>query len=49
MTTEPVNVVNVRAVQPVATCRQPPYLHKPAIVKLLLLTYGFKLRSAFLY
>jgi len=26
-----------RAVQPVATRRQSPYLHKPAIVKLLLL------------
>jgi len=28
-----------RPVQPVATCRQSPYLHKPAIVKLLLLIY----------
>jgi len=38
-----------RTVQPVATCRQSPYVHKPAIVKLLLLIYGFKFRSAFLY
>jgi len=38
-----------RALQPVATCRQSPYGHKPAIAKLLLLTYGFKFRSAFLY
>ena len=26
------NSINTRAVQPVATCRQSPYLHKPAIV-----------------
>jgi len=38
----------ISAVQPVATCHQSPYLHKPAIVKLLLLIYGFKFRSAFL-
>ena len=38
-----------RTVQPVATCRQSPYVHKPAIVELLLLIYGFKFRSAFLY
>jgi len=36
-----------RTVQPVATCRQSPYVHKPAIVKLLLLIYGFQFRSAF--
>jgi len=34
-------------VQPVATCRQSPYVHKPAIVKLLLLIYSFQSRSAF--
>jgi len=34
-------------VQPVATCRQSPYLHKPAIVKLLLLIYSFQFRYAF--
>jgi len=28
----------------VATCRQLPYLHKPAIVKLLLLIYSFQFR-----
>jgi len=28
-----------RTVQPVATCRQSPYVHKPVIVKLLLLIY----------
>jgi len=33
----------------VATCRQLLYRHKPAIVKLLLLLYGFKFRCAFLY
>ena len=33
--------------QPVATCRQSPYLHKPAVVKLLSLIYSFQLRSAF--
>jgi len=32
-------------VQPVATCRQSPYVHKPAIVKLLLLIYSFQFRS----
>ena len=32
-------------VQPVATCRHSPYVHKPAIVKLLLLIYGFKFTS----
>ena len=32
--------VLTRTVQPVATCRQSPYVHKPAIVKLLLLIYG---------
>jgi len=36
-----------RPVQPVATCRQSPYLHKPAIVKLLLFIYSFQFRSAF--
>ena len=36
-----------RTVQPVATCRQSPYVHKPAIVKLLLLIYSFQFRSAF--
>jgi len=36
-----------RTVQPVATCRQSPYVHKPAIVKLLLLIYGFKNRVCF--
>jgi len=41
--------VRTRTVQPVATCRQSPYRHKPAIVKLLLLIFGFKFRSAFLY
>jgi len=34
-------------VQPVATCRQSPYDHKPAIFKLLLLIYSFQFRSAF--
>jgi len=34
-------------VQPVATCRQSPYLHKPAIVKLLLLIHSFQFRSPF--
>jgi len=29
-----------RTVQPVATCRQSPYVRKPAIVKLLLFIYG---------
>jgi len=29
-------------VQPVATCRQSPYRHKPAIVKLLLLLFYTK-------
>ena len=33
---------STRTVQPVATCRQSPYLHKPAIVKLLLLIYSFQ-------
>ena len=28
--------ISTRTVQPVATCRQSPYVHKPAIVKLLL-------------
>jgi len=41
--------LDTRTVQPVATCRQSPYVHKPAIVKLLLLIYGFKFRSAFIY
>ena len=27
-----VNVMLTRAVQPVATCRQSPYLHKPAVI-----------------
>ena len=36
-----------RPVQPVATCRQSPYLHKPAIVKLLLLICSFQIGSAF--
>jgi len=35
--------------RPVATCRQSPYVHKPVVVKLLLLIYGFEFRSAFLY
>jgi len=30
-------LVQTRKVQPVATCRQSPDVHKPAIVKLLLL------------
>jgi len=38
-----------RTVQPVATCRHSPYVHKAAIVKLLSLIYGFAFRSAFLY
>ena len=38
-----------RTVQPVATCRQSAYVHKPPIVKLLLLIYGFKFRSVFLH
>jgi len=42
-------LVLTRTVQPVITCRQSPYVHKPAIVKLLLLIYGFKFRPAFLY
>ena len=42
-------IIITGAVQPVATCRQSPYRHKPATVKLLLLIHGFKFRSAFLY
>jgi len=42
-------LTSTRTVLPVATCRQSPYLHKPATVKLLLLIYSFKFRSAFLY
>jgi len=42
-------VVITRMVQPVATSPQSLYVHKAAIVKLLLLIYGFKFRSAFLY
>jgi len=30
------NVNKTRTLQPVATCHQSPYVHKPAIVKLLL-------------
>jgi len=37
----------VEAVQPMATCRQSPYVYKPAIVKLLLLIYSFRFRSTF--
>jgi len=40
--------MGTRPVQPVATCRQSPYLHKPAIVKLLLLIYGFQFSTAIL-
>ena len=36
-----------RPVQPVATCRQPPYVHKPAIFKLLLLIYKFLIQVCF--
>ena len=42
-------IVITRMVQPVATSPQSLYVHKAAIVKLLLLIYGFKFRSAFLY
>jgi len=38
-------LLNIRPLQPVATCRQSPYLHKPAIVKLLI--YSFQFGSAF--
>ena len=38
---------DTRTVQPMATCRQLPYVHKPAVVKLLLLIYSFQFRSAF--
>jgi len=38
---------DTRTVQPVATCRQLPFVHKPAVVKLLLLIYSFQFRSAF--
>jgi len=31
----------------VTTCRQSPYVHEPAIVKLLLLIYRFQFRSVF--
>jgi len=41
------HVNSTRAMQPVATCRQSPYVHKPAIVKLLLLIYSFQFRFAF--
>jgi len=44
--------IATRTMQPVATRRQSPYAHKPAVVQLLfklLLIYGFKFRSAFLY
>jgi len=41
-------IIRSRTLQPVATCRHLPYVHKPAIVKLLLLIYGFTFRSAFL-
>jgi len=42
-------IIIARTVQLVATCRQSPHVHKPVIVKLLLLINGFKFRSAFLY
>jgi len=35
------DINKTRAVQPVATCRQSPYFHKPTTAKLLLLIYGF--------
>ena len=41
------SIVRTRTVQPVVTCRQSPNVHKPAIVKLLLLIYSFQFRSAF--
>jgi len=40
-------IISTTLVQPVATCCQSPYFHKPAIVKLLLLIYSFQFRSAF--
>jgi len=42
-------IIITRTVQPVATCRPSRYVHKPAIVKLLLLIYGFKFRYFFLH
>jgi len=35
--------VDTRTVQTVARCRQSPCVHKPGIVKLLLLIYSFQL------
>jgi len=41
MVTDGGHFSRTRTVQPVATCRQSPYVHKPAIVKLLLRIYSF--------
>ena len=43
------SLIHTRTLQPVATCSQSSFVHKPTIVKLLLLIYGFQFRSAFLY
>jgi len=43
----PLPFIITRPMQPMATCCQSPYLHNPAIVKLLLLLYSFQFRSAF--
>ena len=40
-------LIGTRTVQPVATCRKSPNVHKPAIPKLLLLIYSFQFMACF--